>query len=142
MRYPTVAETEPFWAGVEDEQLRITQCQRCTHWQWPPRSYCLHCKSTDMRWVRVEGRGTVFSWITVHHPMTEATRAETPFHLALIELDDTPVRVLGPLRADQPHMGMASVVGFEQFGDLPKAPVWREADPAGSGSDGRLPLTP
>ena len=43
-------ETEPFWAGVNDDKLLIKHCNACGEYHFYPRPFCPKCWSDDVDW--------------------------------------------------------------------------------------------
>lgn len=83
------SESKPFWDGVRDHVLLIQECRHCGKRRLPATTYCPACRSSESAWVKASGRGRVFSWIVVHHPVPrEAYAEEVPYVVALIELDE------------------------------------------------------
>ena len=56
-----VTETDkldlPYWEATRQNVLKILRCGACNTWQWGPEWLCHACRSWDMRWTQVEGRG-------------------------------------------------------------------------------------
>ena len=42
-------ETQPYWEGCKQHELRIQQCAACGHSQFYPRLYCTACMSERVR---------------------------------------------------------------------------------------------
>lgn len=82
-------ETRPFWEACREGRLMLQRCARCGHTRFPPTSFCPKCRSAEHEWVESRGRGRVFSWIVVRHPVPREVYAmEVPYVVALIELDE------------------------------------------------------
>jgi uncharacterized OB-fold protein len=83
------AESRPFWEGCREHRLRIERCADCATARFPPASLCPHCRSGRSEWITASGRGTVFSWIVVRHPVPKDIYApEVPYVVALVELEE------------------------------------------------------
>jgi uncharacterized OB-fold protein len=118
---PTVTpETEPFWTGGAEGELRILRCATCGHWIHPPSPVCPVDLSRDVGAQPVSGRGTVHSF-TVNHQAWNPD-VPTPYVIVLVELEEQPgLRVLSNLVATEPDdvtIGLAVRVRFEPAGDL------------------------
>ncbi len=84
--------SEPFWSGLEAGELRLQVCDNCETWRYPPTSpNCSGCLSTAVRWEKASGRGRLWSWTVIHHSYSDAF--ETPYLVALVELEEGPVMV-------------------------------------------------
>jgi len=108
-------ETEPFWTAAGEGRLLVERCSACGADSFPPRGICRTCRSRDMAWVEVTGRGRVYSY-TVNHQRW-LPDLEVPYAIVLVEFPDHPgVRVVGRLRGCPPEdaaIGMEVEVGFE-----------------------------
>lgn len=113
-------ESARFWRGCRDGTLLIQRCGGCGRPRFPPSGMCPHCRSTAHDWMAASGRGTVFSWIVVVHPVPkEVYRDDVPYVVALVELEEgvrMPTNIIGcdpqAITAD-----MAVEVVFDQVAD-------------------------
>jgi hypothetical protein len=88
---PTVTdETRPFWEGLGQGELRLQRCRGCGHHRYPIAPVCPRCLGAESEWVCVSGRGKVFSYVIFHQVYHEAFRADAPYNVALIQLDEGP----------------------------------------------------
>ena len=93
----------PYWEATRRHELVIQQCQACEELQWEPEWLCRSCQSFDLTWRAVSGRGTVFSWERVWHPVHPALHTGVPYLAVLVELAESgDVRMIGNLVGD-PH---------------------------------------
>src|SRR3990172_2498385 len=58
---------QAYWDGLAAGKFRVQQCGACGRWQTPPETFCYHCGSDDVAWKDASGKGTVDTFITVHH---------------------------------------------------------------------------
>ena len=82
------AETRPFWDGCASGVLRYQSCTRCSAVQLIPRSFCANCHADSLAWHDSAAYGRVLSHTTVHRAPTLAFRDETPYVIALIDMDE------------------------------------------------------
>ncbi len=81
------ADSAPFWEGCRAGELRLQHCAGCGAYRYPPGSLCPECGTAEAGWVATSGRGRVFSWITVTHPIPRAVyESDVPYVVALIDL--------------------------------------------------------
>jgi uncharacterized OB-fold protein len=116
-------DTEFFWDGAAAGELRIQQCTGCGVLRHPPGPMCPSCGATKPGYVVASGTGTVYSYVTHHHPPVPGK--QLPFVVALVELPEG-VRVMAELREVDPatvHVGMPVQVGFLPVEDF-VLPVW------------------
>ncbi|MCP5179709.1 MAG: Zn-ribbon domain-containing OB-fold protein [Pseudomonadales bacterium] len=80
-------ETDHFWAGTRDGELRLQKCHACSHVYFPPRPFCPECSSRDVHVFRASGRGTLESYVINHRPHPAWT---APYAIALVKLAEGP----------------------------------------------------
>lgn len=128
-------ETRPFWEACQRGELMIQRCADCGTDIWYPQTICHHCNSWNIQWRKVSGRGTVYSWIVVRHPLHPYFADKLPFAVALVELDDAPgVRMTTNILdcpMDKIHIGMPVEVVFHKINDQVTLPYFR---PVGAAS--------
>ncbi|WP_439495529.1 Zn-ribbon domain-containing OB-fold protein, partial [Bosea sp. (in: a-proteobacteria)] len=70
MTAPTLPVTDttsdPFWAGARAGKLMIQRCPATLRYQWYPRAHSIHAPGVTPEWVEASGRGSVFSFSTIH----------------------------------------------------------------------------
>ncbi len=82
-------DSAPFWEGVSRGELLLQRCGECATFRFPPGETCPHCLSREADWRPASGRGRVFSWIVVRHPIPREIFADqVPYIVALIELEE------------------------------------------------------
>jgi uncharacterized OB-fold protein len=96
--------TRPFWESVKAHAMRIQRCEACGRYVFYPRPLCPHCFSVALTWTPVSGQGTVYSFTIVYRHPVVAFQAETPYIVALVELDEG-VRLLTNLVEVPPDPG-------------------------------------
>jgi uncharacterized OB-fold protein len=80
----------PYFEGARQGELRLQRCDACGHHWFPPSTSCPSCLSPEYQWVRVSGRGRVWSWIVMHQLYFDAFRQDLPYNVAFIKLDEGP----------------------------------------------------
>jgi len=93
---------------LEKGELRGTKCQSCGRIFFPPRSDCSFCLSSEMEWIKIEGRGKLVSFTRVNYAPT-GFEADVPYILALVDFNGT--RVFGRFNKEVPEEQIA--VGME-----------------------------
>lgn len=107
---PTLTNlNRPYFEGAKRGEFRLQRCDGCGHHWYPASSHCPRCLSRDYQWVRVSGRGRVWSWIVMHQRYFKAFEAEMPYNVAFIQLEEGPFLMStvvgvpkGALRCDMP----------------------------------------
>jgi uncharacterized protein len=89
---------KPYWTGLQEGVIRVQKCGDCGAWQWGPEWICHVCRSFSMTWVPVEGRGQIYSWTRVWHPVHPALAGRVPYLAVLVELPEAGhIRMVGNL---------------------------------------------
>ena len=122
--------SQPFWDGCARHELLLQRCAGCGRHRFPPGPVCPDCGAREAKWVRASGRGTVYSWIVVHHPVPRQSFAdEVPYVVALVALEEG-VRMASNVvgcAADAVEAGMALEVVFEDVAEAVTLPKFRPA---------------
>ena len=93
--------TAEFYRHLAGGELRLQRCDACERWRHPPRLLCGACGSASWGWQRVSGRGRIYSWERVWHPVHPALKEACPYLIVLVELPDADhVRMVGNLLGD------------------------------------------
>jgi uncharacterized OB-fold protein len=112
-------ETQHFWDGTADGELRLQRCGACDSMYFPPQPICPRCANDDVEVVRASGRGTLYSYVITHRA---APGFEAPYVIAEVELEEGP-RLLTNLVGLEPDpeqlpLDLPLEVTFETFGDV------------------------
>jgi hypothetical protein len=142
MRPPVSPDTEFFWAGTRQCELRIQRCGGCGALRHPPGPACPRCGSIGKAEYQVAaGTGTVYSYVVHRHPPVPGKKL--PIIVALVELAEG-VRMLGELTGIEPsdvRIGMPVRVSFDSIAEDLVLPSWRP-DVPGSLPELRIHVTP
>lgn len=87
-------DDEAFWDGCQNDELRMQRCAACKKYRWLPRPMCPSCNALEHEWVAVSGRGRVFSWTVIVHPVHPAANEKVPYNVAQVQLDEDPDLIL------------------------------------------------
>jgi len=80
----------PYWEAAKRHELVIQKCRHCGHHRYPPGTNCPECLSDDPEWVKVSGRGTVFTWTVFHKVYHPAFIGDAPYAVVAVELEEGP----------------------------------------------------
>jgi len=81
-------ETQHFWDGCKEGELRLQRCAECNHTYFPPRPFCPKCISADVKVYKASGKATLYSYIINHRPRPDMGTA--PHSIAVVELEEGP----------------------------------------------------
>ncbi len=119
--------TGEFYGFCAEGELRFQRCDECATWRHPPRVRCAHCGSDRWTWTPSTGRGTVFTWTTVHQAMHPAFAADVPYAVVVVETDEG-VRIVSNLLGIPPseiRLDLPVEVTFERRSDELTLPIFR-----------------
>lgn len=120
------AETLPFWQACAQGRLVYQRCDACGRAQFPPRGHCASCHAAPLAWRESARVGTVHSHTTVQRAPTAAFKADVPYAIALVDLDEG-FRMMTNVRGAPPdavRIGARVRIVFEDTGGewpLPQA---------------------
>ncbi len=109
------ADTAPYWEGMKQGKLLLQCCAACGQVRHYPRPVCPYCYAMEHRWVEARGTGTVHSWTISHHAFHPGFKAELPYILATVDLDEG-VRMQAQLHGAEAgalRLGLPVRVAFE-----------------------------
>lgn len=80
--------SRPYWEGANQGEFRFQRCRSCGKAQFYSRYACVHCHSTELQWQVAASLGRVASFSVIHRAPIAAFMADTPYVLALVDLDE------------------------------------------------------
>jgi uncharacterized OB-fold protein len=99
-------DSAPFWEALGRDELLVPLCHTCERRFFPALSSCPHCGGTSITQERASGHGTIESWATVHIALDPLFKAEVPYTIVAVNLDED-VRMLGRLVEGDPVPGLS-----------------------------------
>jgi uncharacterized protein len=75
-----------FFEGTRAGKLLVQRCASCGTLRHPPLPACAHCRSLEWDTVESSGRGTLYSYVVVHHPQVPGF--DYPLPIGLVELEE------------------------------------------------------
>ena len=88
-RWPRPAMTRDnlfFWEGVKEKKLLVKKCAGCGYVMHPPTPMCPKCGSFEWHTVESTGRGTIHSFVVMHHPQIPPFQYPNP--IVLVDLEE------------------------------------------------------
>lgn len=125
-------ETQHYWDGAREGELRLQRCKSCEQAYFPPRPFCPECSSRDVEVFKASGKGTLYSYVINH---LKSPGYEPPFAIAVVELAEGPRLMANILDCPQTPealvLDMPLEVTWERLNDEITLPQFK---PAGGAS--------
>ncbi len=122
-------ETQHYWDGAAEGELRLQRCDACANTYFPPRPFCPDCGSRAVSVIVASGRATLYSYVINHLPTPGFD--DGPFAIAVVELEEGPRLMANILDCPQTpealQLDMALEVTFEKLSDAITLPQFRPA---------------
>ncbi len=127
---PNEYDTREFWAATKEQKLVYQQCDHCGTVVFHPRRHCTGCLGNALSWREAAGTGTVYTFSVVRQSYHPFFRAQVPYAVAWIDLDEGP-RILSNIigvadPAKDVAIGQRVTVVWEPHEDL-SIPLFRPA---------------
>ena len=117
-------DSQVFWDGCKNRELLVRRCGSCNTYRIPPGPGCPNCGSLKSDWVKIQGKGEIYSYTIVH-------RAKEPYNMIVVSLPEADgVHMLSALvdcKNEDIHIGMPVEVVFEEIGGGMMLPKFRPA---------------
>jgi hypothetical protein len=84
------AVSQPFWEAAKKHELKLQRCKSCGAYIYYPRTLCPKDLLSDLEWVTVSGKGTVYSYTIAEAPTHPAFAGDVPYVIAIVELAEGP----------------------------------------------------
>lgn len=122
-------ETQHFWDGCRDGEIRLQRCKSCNHTYFPPRDFCPACSAREVEVVKASGKATLYSYIINHRPRPDF--GEEPHSIAVVQLEEGPRMMTNivdcPQTPEALELDMPLEVTFEKATDEISLPKFRPA---------------
>jgi len=82
------AQTQPYWDGCAQGELRYQCCAQCGSVQHIPRALCEQCQSASPEWKVSARTGTVLTLTTVYRAPLPAFKDMVPYVIAILDMDE------------------------------------------------------
>lgn len=116
-----------FWEAARAGTLTVQRCDACEDKHFPGSPVCPKCLSETQSWVPVSGRATLLSWVRFHRAYWEGFRADLPYLVALVGLEEGPMLMTNIVDATPEDLtvGMKLEVCFDKVDDEVTLPKFR-----------------
>jgi uncharacterized OB-fold protein len=119
---------EEYWKAAREGRLLIQECTKCGNRQWYPRALCTRC-GAEPQWLESAGRGTIHTYTVVRQQGIPAFKAELPYVIAMVELEEGPM-IFGSMPGTDPDtvsIGLPVEVYFVAAAEDTGVAYWRPA---------------
>lgn len=116
-----------FWEAVSNGELIVQECMQTGKKVWPPRHLSPYAPGAELRWIKVEGKGEVYTYNIVNRAFFPYFHDKVPYAIVVIDLGEG-IRMLGNARdiePDQIYPGMRMEVVFERITEKLSLVNWR-----------------
>jgi uncharacterized OB-fold protein len=87
---PVITSSDkPFWEAARKHELMAYRCLNCGTF-YSQVTDCIACDSPRMAWVRVSGKGKVFTFCVFHQSFHPAWKDDIPYNVTYVKLDEGP----------------------------------------------------
>ena len=121
-------ETQHFWDGTREGELRLQRCDGCGKIYFPPRPFCPACGSRHVSVVRASGEAVLWSYVIHHRQVPGFT---PPYAIAVVQLAEGPRIMTNVVECPQTpealQLDMPLEVVFEKQNDTITLPFFRPA---------------
>jgi uncharacterized protein len=80
------ADSAFYWEGLRSHRFLLQECTECGRRRFPPMPSCPYCSSAGSRVIESSGRGTIYSWITVHRAFNPVFASDVPYTVLTVDL--------------------------------------------------------
>lgn len=126
-------ETQHFWDGTREGELRLQRCDDCAQVYFPPRPFCPACASRSVSVFAASGRGTLHSYV-ISQRAAPGSGFEAPYSIAIVELEEGPRLMTNIVETEQTPealvLDMPVEVVFRPASDDISLPLFRPAGAA------------
>ena len=122
-------DTQPFWDGCKEHELRFQKCMDCDHVRWPPSIICPECHADQTEWITAGGKGVVYTYAVYHRAFHPAFKDDLPYVAAIVELEEGPhllTNIIG-CKPEEVRCDMPVVVAWEDVTDEFSLPKFKPA---------------
>ncbi len=117
----------PYWQAAKRHEFVAQHCRACGYTHLPPGPACTNCLSADQDWVRLSGRGTIYSYGVYYQCWHEGFAGDIPYNVALISLEEGLQIVSQVIGCDNEELdcGLAVEVSFDDITPEVSLPKFR-----------------
>ena len=122
-------ETQHFWDGCKEGELRLQRCVECSKSYFPPRPFCPKCGSRKVEVYKASGKAVLWSYVINHRPRPDM--GTEPYAIAVVKLAEGPRMMTNIVECAQTpdalQLDMPLEVVFAKQNDTITLPFFRPA---------------
>lgn len=108
---------------MTNNQINGMRCMNCQQIIFPKRHFCKNCRSTELEDYQLPSKGKIYSFTTVHYPLSHYDNP--PYYVGLINFDNDEVIITARIQSPEEEKIKInqevelSVKTFSESGSLP-----------------------
>ena len=122
-------ETQHFWDGCRQGELRLQRCRACSTPYFPPRPFCPRCGSRAVESYAASGKAVLYSYVINHRPRPDM--GDKPYAIAVVALAEGPRMMTNIVNCPQTPealvLDMPLRVSFSRQSDTIALPLFEPA---------------
>lgn len=119
-------DTQAYWDYCKAGELRLQRCTACGTLRHPPRPTCAECGSFELEWVRMSGKGTIFTYAVSHQAVHPALTGLVPHTTIVVQLEEGPLFTSNLIEdSERVAIGAPVQVVFDPVSDAISLPRFR-----------------
>jgi uncharacterized OB-fold protein len=83
-------DNSPYWEYIRKHELRMQKCTQCGFIRFPVSIVCPKCHAMDAEWVKLSGKGIIYSYVIYRIAYHPAYQNDIPYVVAIIQLEEGP----------------------------------------------------
>ena len=124
---PAITESNrPFWEAAKRHDLVVYGCSGCGT-LYSHVTVCVNCNQPRMEWVKVSGKGQVFTFCIYRQSFHPAWAGDIPYNVAYVKLDEGPLVMTNIVdcKNEDIYIGMPVAVVFDDISDKVTLPRFK-----------------
>ena len=117
---------KPFWEAARRHELVAYGCSNCGTF-YSGVTDCIVCDNPHMEWVKVGGRGQVFTFCVFRQSFHPAWQDDIPYNVAYVKLDEGPLLISNIVDCpdEDIYVGMPVTVVFDDITENITLPMFK-----------------
>src|SRR5436309_2308266 len=82
--------SRPFWDAARKHEIRLPRCEACHEISAQFEKWCPHCGGALSQWIKLNGRGNVWSHCVFHKAYFPGFKDDVPYNVVIVQLEEGP----------------------------------------------------